>query len=208
MREAITRGDLGPNERLVEAELSETFGISRAAVRVALLRLEHDGLVERTPRRGARVRAFSDSEAVEILEMRAAIEGLAARYAACHVTRAEAAELRGILKTHRQLVRDQHLLAASDANAELHSKVLEISRHPTAQRLVRNLRSQTVRFQFRTILVPGRAEKSVAEHAAIVKAIVASEPERAEEAMRRHLLNVAGALGESSVGAAAGAGGA
>ncbi len=83
------------------------------------------------------------------------------------------------------------LLAASDANADLHAALLELSCHRTAQALIRGLKSQTVRFQFRTILVPGRPAASHAEHRAIVDAVVEGRGEDAERAMRAHLLNVA-----------------
>ena len=82
LREAIVRGDIAPNARLVEADLSTTFDMSRGAVRTALIRLEQDGLVVREPHRGARVRRVGDDEAVEILQARAVLEGLAVRQAA------------------------------------------------------------------------------------------------------------------------------
>jgi DNA-binding GntR family transcriptional regulator len=79
LRAAIVRGEIAPDARLVEADVSATFGMSRGAVRTALIRLEQDGLVAREPHRGARVRKVSDAEAVEILQARAVLEGLAAR---------------------------------------------------------------------------------------------------------------------------------
>ena len=82
LRDAIVRGDLAPDARLVESDISTAFDMSRGAVRTALIRLEQDGLVVREPHRGARVRRVSDEEAVEILEARAVLEGLAARQAA------------------------------------------------------------------------------------------------------------------------------
>ncbi len=86
------------------------------------------------------------------------------------------------------------LLGASEANAELHATLLELSGHGTALRLIRALNSQTVRYQYRTILIPGRSAASQAEHAAIVDAVVAGKPEEAENAMRTHLFNVAEAV--------------
>ena len=72
--------------------------------------------------------------------------------------------------------------------------MLELSGHGTARRLIRALNSQTVRYQYRTILIPGRSKASVEEHAAIVDAVVAGDADRAEEAMRDHLFNVAQAV--------------
>src|SRR3954468_3765186 len=92
----IVSGELSPGERLVEEELAEQLGESRGAVRTALLRLEHDGLVLRERNRGARVPRISAEEAVEILEARAALESLAAGYAALRRTDADVKELRKI----------------------------------------------------------------------------------------------------------------
>ena len=65
------------------------------------------------------------------------------------------------------------------------------------QQLIRTLKSQTVRFQFRTILVPGRPAASRKEHAAIVDAVLEGKPKQAEKAMRDHLFSVANTLRES-----------
>jgi DNA-binding GntR family transcriptional regulator len=199
LREAILRGELAPNQRLVEAEMSSAFHMPRAAVRTALVRLEHEGLVERARHRGARVRLVSEEEAVEILQARAALEGLAARQAALKITPAGAAELREVLERQRAALARQDLLGASDINAELHAKIVDLSGHTTAQRLIHTLNSQMVRFQFRTILIPGRPSRSLDEHNAIVEAVAGGEADEAERAMRRHLNNVAQAL-ESSQG--------
>src|SRR5690242_21175305 len=94
LRDAIVSGALQPSQRLVEAELSQTFGLSRAAVRTALVRLEQDGLVTHERHRGAKVRLVSEREAVEITEARAALESLSVRSAALNATKQDVAELR------------------------------------------------------------------------------------------------------------------
>jgi DNA-binding GntR family transcriptional regulator len=197
LRAAIVAGQLLPNERLVEADLTRRFGVGRSAVRTALARLEHEGLVELEPHRGARVRLVSVTEAVEILQARAALEGLAANRAARNATDADVADLRGILADMRMLLDAGDLLKASDVNAVLHRRLLEIGGHATANRLIDALRSQLVRFTYRTILVPGRSERSFTEHAAIVDAVAAHDGAAAERAMRRHLSHVAEALRHS-----------
>src|SRR5919197_936410 len=118
LRDAIVSGELLPSERLVEEDLSRRLGIGRAAVRMALVRLEHDGLVERERHRGARVRRVSEVEAVEILEVRAALESLAARKAATRATPKDVRELRGILRemrTMRERTAIVDAIAAGDA---------------------------------------------------------------------------------------------
>lgn len=194
LRSAIVRGDIAPNSRLVEADLTSTFQMSRGAVRNALIRLEEEGLVVRERHRGARVRHVSDAEAVEILQARAALEGLTARQAAERIDETGAERLLDCLSRHRSLLEGGDLLGASDANADLHATIIELSGHSTAKRLIRMLSSQTVRYQFRTILIPGRSAASGTEHTAIVDAVVAGDADAAEHAMRQHLFNVADAL--------------
>lgn len=194
LRAAIVGGELLPGERLLEEDLSARLGLGRAAVRMALVRLEHDGLVERERHRGARVRRVSEDEAVEIIEARAALEGLAARHAALQVDDGAIAELHEIVAEMRRLREAGDLLALSNQNARLHTRILELSGHETAKRLSRTLSSQIVRFQYRTVLLPGRPNHSFAEHSAIVEAIAARDPDAAEKAMQHHLLRVAEAL--------------
>jgi DNA-binding GntR family transcriptional regulator len=194
LQAAIVDGKLQPNERLVETDLVRMLSASRSAVRTALVRLTQEGLVEHEPNRGAKVRLIDEHEAAEILESRMVLEGLAARYAARHATNADLTELGAILSEMRRLLDDGDLLGASGLNAKLHARLLEIAQHGTVSRLVSTLSSQLVRFQYRTILQPGRAEQSHREHRAIVEAVAAADPDAAEQAMRAHLGHVVEAL--------------
>lgn len=190
LSQSIMRGELAPGQRLVEVDLVETLGVSRAVVRVVLTRMAHAGLIEKEMNRGARVRKVGDDEAIEITQVRAVLEGLAARQAAARASDADVAALRKILSEMKGLVRKHDLIGYSDGNRRLHAKIIEMSGHTTAQRLIANLRAQPVRFQYRTILVPGRAKDSLAEHTAIVDAIAAQDGDAAETAMRAHLGHV------------------
>lgn len=192
--DGIVCGRLSPGERLVEADLAVRFREPRGAVRAAILRLAQDGLVVREPHRGAHVRRLSLDEAVEVLEARAALEAIAAGYAAIRRTASEAAELRSLAGVIERQLADGDLLAMSQSNAILHRRVLDVSRHDVARDVCARLHSQLVRFQFRTILAPGRAARSAAEHVAIVEAIAAADREGAEAAMRAHLVNATRAL--------------
>lgn len=194
LQAAIIDGKLQPNERLVETDLVRMLSASRSAVRTALVRLTQEGLVEHEPNRGAKVRLIDEHEAAEILESRMVLEGLAARYAARHATNADLTELEAILSEMRRLLDDGDLLGASGLNAKLHARLLEIAQHGTVSRLVSTLSSQLVRFQYRTILQPGRAEQSHTEHRAIVEAVASADPDAAEQAMRAHLGHVVEAL--------------
>lgn len=198
LRAAIVSGRLQPNERLVEADLSEALGTGRSALRTAFARLAQEGLIEHTRNRGARVRMIGEDEAVEILEARAVLEALAARRAAERASEQDAERLRAVLAEMRARLDAGDLLGASDHNALLHRALLDIAGHAIVDRLVGTLNSHLVRFQYRTILVPGRAERSFAEHTAIVEAVAAGNPDAAEAAMRLHLTHATAALRESA----------
>lgn len=194
LREAILKETFLPNERLIEMDLAQSLGAGRAAIRTALARLEQDGLVERERYRGARVRLISEAEAIEILEVRAALESLAARYAALKITPEQSDRLFALLAEQQHCIDVGDLLGSSEVNARLHQTILQIAQQSIVTRVIDMLKPQNVRFQYRTILVPGRPGRSFQEHRAIVEAITEHDPERAEAAMRHHLSQVTEAL--------------
>jgi DNA-binding GntR family transcriptional regulator len=187
IRSAILNAEFAPHQRLIEADISERFEASRAAVRTALLNLAGEGLVERLPNRGARVRAISIGEAVEIVEVRVGLETLCARKAAENVTDAEIDELRRVKTDITDAVTAGNLVEYSRLNQEVDRKIRELSHHETATVLLERLRAQSARHQFRLAFHPGRAAESAPEHVAMIDAIIARDPDAAEAATRSHL---------------------
>lgn len=200
LRRAIRNGDMAPGQRLVEAELAETFLVTRASVRAALLDLTAEGLVERIPNRGARVRSVSLAEAVRITECRMALEGLCAAKAAQHATDEQLAHLTDIGARLRSAVQAGEPLKYSGLNQELHRYIQQISGQDVAMGLLGRLNAQLVRHQFRLALQPGLPQVSLAQHLAIIEAIGDRDPERAERAARQHLASVIEALAEAGAG--------
>jgi DNA-binding GntR family transcriptional regulator len=193
LRDAIVSGEYAPNQRLIEADLSASFGASRAAVRTALLELGAEGLVDRLPNRGSRVRAIPLAEAIEILEVRMNLEGLCAAKAATHITESEVTEFRA-LRADILSAAESDLFEYSRLNQQLDRRIREIAQHPTAVTILERLRAQGVRHQFRLAFYPGRAAVSAPEHAAIIDAIVTRDGARAEAETRAHLSSVIDAL--------------
>src|SRR3954465_15820796 len=81
LKDAIATGVYMPNQRLIEAEVTQALGVSRTTLRAALIRLHQEGLVVIEVNRGARVRAFGLDEAIQVLSVREVLEGLAATLA-------------------------------------------------------------------------------------------------------------------------------
>ena len=185
---------MAPGQRLVEEELAGMLGVTRASLRAALFDLAAEGLVERIPNRGARVRAVTLDEAVAITECRMALEGLCAAKAAERVTEPDAARLRQIGEEMERSVAEGELLKYSALNHELHRLVREISGQTVASGLLERLNGQLVRHQFQLSLRPGRPQASLPEHLAIVAAVAGRRPAEAEAAIRRHLGSVISAL--------------
>jgi len=194
IREAILGGEFAPQQRLIEADISERFDATRAAVRTALLNLTGEGLVERLPNRGARVRAISVDEAVEIVEVRIGLESLVARKAAERRTDADAEQLRDLRDRIRGAVSGGDLVEYARLNQEMDRRIREISGHETARQLLERLRAQSARHQFRLAFHPGRAAESAPEHVAIIDAVLAKDADAAEAATRAHLEGIVGVL--------------
>jgi DNA-binding GntR family transcriptional regulator len=190
IREAILDAQFAPHQRLIEADLSERYGVSRASVRTALLNLAGEGLVERLPNRGSRVRAITVDEAIEIVEVRIGLETLCARKAAENLTPADAEELRALRADIEAAIGSGDLMGYSRLNQELDRRIRDLSRHGTATQLLERLRAQSARHQFRLAFHPGRAATSAPEHVAIIDAILAKDPDAAEAATRAHLSGI------------------
>ena len=190
LRESIVDGQFHPNERLVEASIAAKLGAGRTAVRAALVRLDQEGLVILEPNRGARVRLIPEAEALEIEEVRATLEGMLALRAATRASAETLNELELVLVEMRRRVDENDALGYSELNARFHQLIWAAANHPTASRLVGGLKSQSIRFQYKTILRPARTESSLREHEAIFAALKARNAEAAETAMRDHLAAV------------------
>jgi DNA-binding GntR family transcriptional regulator len=190
---------MAPGQRLVEEELAGMLAVTRASLRAALFDLTAEGLVERIPNRGARVRVITLDEAVAITECRMALEGLCAAKAAERVTESAAGRLRQLGEELERAVADGELLKYSALNHELHRLVREISGQAVAAALLERLNGQLVRHQFQLSLRPGRPQASLPEHLAIISAITERRPAEAEAVARRHLRSVIAALLEEKV---------
>jgi DNA-binding GntR family transcriptional regulator len=196
IREAILRGEYAPRQRLIEADLCEQFGASRFLVRTALQDLAALGLIEFQRNRGARVRAVSLGEAVQITEVRMLLEGFIAARAAERVTAVQAQALRQIARDMRTAVESGELTHYSALNVTLHAMLREMAAHHISAELLEQLRALTIRHQFTLSLVPGRSAVSLPQHEAIVAAVAAGDVQAAQDAMRAHLQSVIDALSQ------------
>jgi DNA-binding GntR family transcriptional regulator len=194
LRYAIASGRFHPHEHLIEEQLAAEFATNRAVVRGALAILEGEGLVVRERNRGVRVRAILPEEAVGMLDVRAVLEGLIARHAAAHVTERGIRTLARLITRMRKCVRGGDLRAYVEANAEFHAEILGFAQHPPAAKLLQTIQVQSLRFQFRSVVLAGRVAQSLEEHEAILTALQARDADAAERVSRRHVERIADVL--------------
>jgi DNA-binding GntR family transcriptional regulator len=198
IRDGILTGTYGPNQRLTEMDLSTELGVSRQTVGIALVRLEQEGLVVTQPNRGASVRSVSVAEALRALRVREALDGVAASLAAQFVTPDELADMDSLVVEMCAPDDSEALYKYSQLNTRLHEQILRAARDETLVRMLASLNYALVRYQFRTVLVPGRMAESAAEHKQIVEALRARDPAAAEHAARRHVARIRDVLAHSA----------
>jgi DNA-binding GntR family transcriptional regulator len=190
LREAIVNLRLRPGEPLREAALAEKLGVSKTPLREAFARLEQEGLVETTSFKGAVVTGYSERDLKEIYELRALLEGAAARSAAEHANDATLRALRDVLDRSRALRDAGDLVGLAELLGRFDVIVYSQVTNDRIGALIDNLRAHLTRIGRLTEDIPGRVEASVEEHAAIVDAILARNPDEADRLMRVHIASV------------------
>jgi DNA-binding GntR family transcriptional regulator len=190
LRDAIVAGDLKPGERLRTAALAELLDLSRTPIREALVQLEAEGLVRLEPRRGAVVRAFADDDLLDLYEVRAVLEAAAANRAAERIEAAQLQRLRVLVQLgERRKTRTRKDAEAQVAwNTEFHRIVCEAAQSPRLLEALRAVAGIPIAFRISTWLDPVQRARSLACHREIADALAARSPERAEAAMRMHVL--------------------
>ena len=190
LKDAILSGVLLPGAKISEPELARRFGISRGPLREAIRRLQERRLVTRLPRLGARVTRLSAAALSEIFMVREALEAMAAREAAKHITDDEIRHLRGLLELHEAQfdLPDGTRLPHAPDDEDLHFCIVRCSHNQTLIDLLCGEYYQLVRLhraQQKTIL--GRSKRGFIEHCRIVDALADHDAELAELLMRRHV---------------------
>ncbi|MDJ0995010.1 MAG: GntR family transcriptional regulator [Dinoroseobacter sp.] len=183
--EEIRTGKLTPGDRLLETELAARLGISRTPVREAIRQMEADGLVVHVPRSGARIRTLDYAEVNELYDMRAVLEGTAARLSARAASEVELAELDAINREMEAALNDMDLLYR--LNRQFHDALLNTARNRYLSKSVEGLKKTLLILGPSTMEEGERARLAVTEHADLIEALRARDGDKAEAAMRRHI---------------------
>ncbi len=190
IREAILAGQLKPGERLVEAELAQQLGISRAPVREAIRQLESEGLVVGLPHRGAFVVRLSPQDLWEIYTLRAAVEGLAVRLVASAPDPEVMQRLEELVHRMREAARKDQRKELPRLDLLFHETICQAAGHRRLLEAWQGMYAQVQMF----ISISGHYEvppqQLVAYHEEVLEAIRKADPGRAERLLREHILTV------------------
>ncbi|MDF1780449.1 MAG: GntR family transcriptional regulator [Alcanivoracaceae bacterium] len=190
LQDDIVLGVLKPGTRLGEAELASRYGVSRGPLREAIRRLESRKLLQREPHVGARVASLTTDDLVEIYRVREALEGMAARLAAQHMTESEVQGLHDVLSQHEQQqdIKEDTAYFQREGDLDFHYRIIQGSHNQTLIDLLIGELYHLVRmYRYQFSAVTNRPQKALAEHRRIVEAIESGDGDLAEMLMRRHI---------------------
>lgn len=194
IRQRILDGVYGPSESLTELTLAGELRVSRNTIRKALLKLESENLVLIEENKRARVRSFSIQEVEQYLEVRELLEGLVARQSVPCLGKSDLEDLRAILAEMRHCIETNDLLRYSQCNWRFHDVVYRACPNRPAVEMTLAIKNQLKRYNVKTILIQGRGEDSLDEHARILAALERRDADEAEALMRRHIANMRAVL--------------
>jgi DNA-binding GntR family transcriptional regulator len=177
--------------RLDERQLTTALGVSRTPIREALSVLEQEGFIRTVPRRGIYIVRKSKREIMEMIQMWAALESMAARLATQRAPDAEIAKLRHLFDEFQSSPPSEHLCEYSDANITFHTAVIALGGSQTIVDATRNLLIHVRAIRRATIIQSDRAARSIIDHLNIIEALERRDTELAERLTRQHTLDLA-----------------
>jgi DNA-binding GntR family transcriptional regulator len=194
LKQAIVEADIYAHTREVrldERKLSEQLGVSRTPIREAMTLLEQEGLLRTVPRRGIFVVRKTKRQIVEMIEMWAALESMAARLATLHASDEDIAGLRRLFDGFRTSAPADHIDEYSDANIAFHQAIIRLSGSHLMGETIENLIVHMRAIRRMTISQSDRAARSIVDHMRIIEALEKRDTELAERLVRQHSLDLA-----------------
>lgn len=189
IEKAILDGSFLPGDSLVEQKLSGELGVSRTPVREALRQLELEGLVKTVPNKGAVVIGVSVKDIDDIYTIRMYIEGLCARWAAEYITDEEISELKEIVELQEFYSSKGDVLQVWHLDTKFHEIIYESCRSRPLKHTLSGFHNYIQKARELSFKSSGRTEIAVKEHRAILEAMQAHDPQKAEDLTAEHIKN-------------------
>jgi DNA-binding GntR family transcriptional regulator len=186
LRSAITYLRLSPGQAFLEREIVAALGISRTPVREALVRLEVEGWICLTPRRGFRVSPIGQDDLRQIYEVVENLDGLAGRLAAGLATDEQLDQLEILIKKQSDALDADDLESWAEFDDEFHRKIVEFAQNPRLRAIMEGQADWIYRARLYTVSLRPKPTRSIDEHTAIVAAMRASSVDATQIMMEAH----------------------
>jgi DNA-binding GntR family transcriptional regulator len=187
LREQLLNGKIQPHQHLMEAQIARDIGTSRTPVREAFHSLELEGLIESIPRVGYVVKPISEQEVEEICEIRAAIEGLAARWAMEKAHEKLVMELKKNISTTEDKISKGDVRVFVDMDAKFHEIISKFSGSQRLLELAQTLRRHMLRYRVQSIYSIDNVLRAIDGHKGILRAIEKRNLEAVNKAIQHHM---------------------
>lgn len=185
----ILNGKYQPGESLIETKISEELGVSRTPVREAFRQLELEGLVQSVPNKGVTVKGISSQDIEDIYTIRMMIEGLAARWATEKITPQELAEMKDAIDLEEFYTTKGAIDPLLQLDTRFHDVVYRASKSAPLIHTLSTFHHYVQRARSTSLNTPGRAQKVLMEHKAILQAIAEGDADKAEKLTTEHVRN-------------------
>ena len=194
LREAILKGELKPGERLMELQLASKLGVSRTPIREAIRMLELEGLAVTIPRKGAEVAKMTVKDMEDVLEVREALDELAAKIACNKIKEEQLQTLSKVKDAFEESTKTTDIKQIAMYDEKFHDVIYESTGNVRLVNLLNNLREQIYRYRVEYLKNVEVYPRLIEEHETILKALQDRNQELVVEAMRDHVENQATAV--------------
>lgn len=187
LRSAIITGELAPGERLMEIKLANELGVSRTPVREALRKLEREGLVITTARKGAEVAPINEKDLREVLEIRKALESLACQLASQKITAQQLLLLEEKNDAIAQAVDENDTEGITRMDIEFHEIIYTVTENRRLMYMLHQLKEHILRYRLQYIKDMKNKKNIVDEHRKIITALENHNARAAKKEIERHI---------------------
>ena len=187
LREAIITGDLQPGERLMEIKLANELGVSRTPVREAIRKLELEGLVIMTARKGAEVAPINEKDLREVLEIRKALESLACALACKNIKDINIRKLKAVNAEISKAIEADNIELITKKDVEFHEMINTLTDNNRLIQMLHQLKEHIFRYRFEYIKEMKNKQVIVDEHNRIIDALSERDPEKASKELEQHI---------------------
>lgn len=189
LQEAILKGDLKPGERLMELQLAAELGVSRTPIREAIRMLQQEGLAVTIPRRGAEVARMTEKDMQDVLQIREALEVLAAQLACDKITQEQIGQMEEKLSAFEEAIQTKDVRLIAQTDIAFHDGLYAAADNQRLVKMLNPLREQIYRYRVEYLKDETGYPRLIEEHRQIVRGLKNRDKEYVAQMVKKHVVN-------------------